>query len=203
MHTSKKNVGAVFIMMRLCALGTGAWLTPCAAATAQAADVSAQESPDSPAYSLEAVYTADAWRNAHGGLRTGGAYLDNLDLTLSVDGERAWGVRGLSAYAYLLRNNSARFSERYVGDAMTVSNIDAPEATRLYEAWMEWAMGTARPLSLRFGLYDLNSEFDTSDSRSLHSCAMELRKDGSTSSIDSSAQAFDTKERSPHGRMTS
>lgn len=90
-----------------------------------------EQSPDSPSYSFEAVYTADAWRNAHGGLRTGGAH---LDLTLGVDGERAWGVRGLSAYAHVLRNNSARFSERYIGDAMTVSNIDAPRAVRLYEA---------------------------------------------------------------------
>lgn len=32
---------------------------------------------------------------------------------------------------------------------------------------MEWASGAARPLTLRFGLYDLNSEFDMSDSRSL------------------------------------
>ncbi|MGH8175709.1 MAG: carbohydrate porin [Steroidobacter sp.] len=118
-------------------------------------------------YELEATYTADVWRNMQGGIRTGGAYLDNLDVTLSVDGERAWGVRGLSAFAYALYNNDARFSQRYVGDAMTVSNIDAPEAARLYEAWIQWESASTHLLSLRFGLYDLNSEFDTSDSRSL------------------------------------
>lgn len=122
---------------------------------------------DAPAYGFEAAYTADLWHNARGGVRTGTAYLDNLDLTLSVDGERAWGVRGLSAYAHVLYNNNTRFSERYVGDAMTVSNIDAAYGVRLYEAWMQWQSGTAQSLSLRFGLYDLNSEFDIADSRSL------------------------------------
>lgn len=122
---------------------------------------------EAPAYGFEAVYTAELWRNAQGGLRTGGVYLDNLDLTLNVDGERAWGLPGLTAFAYVLYNNSARFSERYVGDALTASNIDAPNGVRLYEAWLEWAGDEALPLSMRFGLYDLNSEFDSNDSRSL------------------------------------
>jgi porin len=122
---------------------------------------------DTPAYDFDVVYTADIWRNARGGLRTGAVYLDNLDLTLGIDGERAWGIPGLEAFAYVLYNNEARFSERYVGDAMTVSNIDAARAVRLYEAWMQWSGGEAQPYSMRFGLYDLNSEFDSDDSRSL------------------------------------
>lgn len=122
---------------------------------------------DDRAYELAAVYTGDLWRNASGGLRTGGTYLDNLDLSIALDAERAWGFSGVSAFVYALYNNSARFSERYVGDAMTVSNIDAPQAVRLYEAWVQWESASPHALSLRLGLYDLNSEFDTSDSRSL------------------------------------
>jgi len=127
----------------------------------------AESSPaaDTPAYELGAVYTGDLWRNASGGLRTGNVYLDNLDLTLSIDGERAWGVPGLTAFAYVMYNNHARLSERYIGDLMTVSNIDAPGGVRLYEAWMEWS-GDAGA-AVRFGLYDLNSEFDASDTRAL------------------------------------
>jgi porin len=122
---------------------------------------------DDHAYELAATYVGDLWRNTTGGLRTGGVYLDNLDLTVAVDGERAFGARGWSAFVYGLYTNSARFSERYVGDAMTVSNIDAPEAWRLYEAWLEWRSASTDPWSVRFGLYDLNSEFDMSDGRSL------------------------------------
>lgn len=124
-------------------------------------------SADDPSYEVSAVYTSDLWRNAKGGLRTGGVYLDNLDVTFALDAERAVGWTGVSAFLYGLYNNSARFSERYVGDAMTVSNIDAPEAVRLYEAWVQWESSAAHALSLRLGLYDLNSEFDMSDGRSL------------------------------------
>lgn len=126
----------------------------------------AQENNGEKDYQFAALYTADLWRNASGGLRTGSVYLDNLDLTLAVDGESAWGLNGISAFAYVLYTNDGRLSERLVGDAMTVSNIDAPGGLRLYEAWVQW-IDARRPLSLRFGLYDLNSEFDTSESRSL------------------------------------
>lgn len=136
---------------------------------AGAADASEREADGSNdrAYELAATYTGELWRNASGGLRTGNTYLDNLDLALAVDAERAWGFSGVSAFVYALYTNGARFSERYVGDAMTVSNIDAPQAVRLYEAWVQWESASPRAPSLRLGLYDLNSEFDTSDSRSL------------------------------------
>ncbi len=119
---------------------------------------------EEPAIALSAVYTADVLRNASGGLKTGNAYLDNLDMTLSVDGERALGLPGLTLFAYGLYTNDARFSEVYPGDVMTASNIDAPEALRLYEAWAQWSFGP-HDSSLRFGLYDLNSEFDVSAAR--------------------------------------
>lgn len=90
----------------------------------------ADENDDRKVVQLAALYTADLWRNARGGLRTGNAYLDNLDLTLAVDGEGAWGLQGVSAFAYLLYTNDGRLSERLVGDAMTVSNIDAPAGLR-------------------------------------------------------------------------
>lgn len=147
--------------------------------------VEAKDHPDldAPIYDFEALYTGELWHNAHGGLRTGTQYLDNLDLTLSVDGERAWGVPGLTAFAYVIYNSKGSFSEKYVGDAMTVSNIDAPRALRLYEAWLDWTSSGARPLSVRFGLYDMNSEFDTSDSRALfihstHGVGHELAQTG-------------------------
>lgn len=158
------------------------WLTVLAGATSNVV-AQGDERASARGYEIDAVYTADVWRNVKGGLRTGDAYLDNIDLTLGIDGERAWGIRGVTAYAHVLYNNDASFSERYVGDAMTVSNIDAPEAVRLYEAWIEWASAGIRPVSLRAGLYDLNSEFDMSDSRSLfihstHGVGHELAQTG-------------------------
>lgn len=132
------------------------------------ADVNEHESLSeaASAYEFHAVYTADTWRNARGGLRTGTVYLDSLDFTLAIDGEHAWDLPGVSALAYVLYNNNASLSDDYVGDAMTVSNIDAREAWRLYEAWVQWENGP-NTFSLRFGLYDLNSEFDVTESRAL------------------------------------
>jgi porin len=119
-----------------------------------------------PAWTLTGTYTADLLRNTRGGLATGNAYLDNLDLTLEIDGERALGIPGLQLFAYGLYNNDSRFSERFPGDALTASNIDAPRDIQLYEFWADWAFGQ-HASSVRMGLYDLNSEFDASEVRDL------------------------------------
>ena len=126
----------------------------------------AQAEPEG-AFQTVLVYTGDVIRNTTGGVAVGSAYLNNLDLELAIDGERAFGMRGLTLFLHGLHNNDARFSSRYSGDAMTASNIDAPRATRLYEAWLDYAFGTHGAASLRLGLYDLNTELDTSDSRAL------------------------------------
>lgn len=115
------------------------------------------------AWQVSAAYTGEYLRNARGGLETGGAYLDNLDLQLAIDGERAFGVPGLSAFVYGLYNNGGSISGRYVGDIHAVSNIEAVRALRLYEAWVDWQPSRRRELSLRLGLYDVNSEFDSSE----------------------------------------
>jgi len=66
----------------------------------------------------------------------------------------------------ILYNNGTRFSETLVGDAQTASNIDSGvRALRVYEAWLE--MGDPDRLSVRAGLYDLNSEFDSIESAHL------------------------------------
>jgi porin len=118
------------------------------------------------AWSFSGAYTGDLLRNSSGGLAVGNAYLDNLELALSVDGDVAFGVAGLRLFASALYNNAARFSEDFSGDAMIASNIDAPRAVRMYEAWADWSPGWGS-LSFRLGLYDLNSEFDLSDARGL------------------------------------
>jgi porin len=129
---------------------------------AQVAPQSQVAHAESP-YSLDVTYTGEVWRNTHGGIRTGSSYLDNLDVQLTVDGEKAWGVPGLTVFGYLLHNNGGTVSEDLVGDAQAISNIEALDHTRVYELWAEWAFGAERSDSLRVGLYDLNSEFDATE----------------------------------------
>lgn len=113
--------------------------------------------------SLDGEYRVDLWHNLDGGLQQGGTWLDDLGLNLSLDGE-ALGWSGFSAYLSGLSNNSNTFSDRYVGDLQGVSNIDTGAAIRLYEAWLQQGWGSG---SVRAGLYDLNSEFDTIDGGAL------------------------------------
>ncbi len=116
---------------------------------------------------FETLYTGDVFSNRRGGLERGERYLDNVDVSLAIDGEKLWDIPGLTLFVYGLYNSGGGFSEKYVGDSFTASNIDAPAATRLYEAWVDWKFGAEDGHSVRAGLYDLNSDFDSSEPRGL------------------------------------
>ena len=122
---------------------------------------------DQPPYELGVLYVADALANVDGGLREGSAWIDSLELAAAFDAGRGLGVDDLTLFASFVRTNPPTFSDRYVGDAMIVSNIDSEGATRVLEAWFDWVFGARGAGSLRVGLYDLNSEFDTTESRGL------------------------------------
>lgn len=125
----------------------------------------AQSGP--PGITFDALYTGEPIRNLSGGVRTGGTYLDNLDLQINAERGSILGIPGLSGLLYGLYNNSNEFSAEYVGDTHVVSNIDAPRAWRLFEAWLDWAPRDDDSVSLRLGLYDLNSEFDATETGGL------------------------------------
>ncbi len=124
---------------------------------------SAQDS----AYRFDVVYTGDVLSNVTGGVQEDTRYLDNLDLVLEVDAEQALGWDNTTFMVYGLYNNGNRFSEDVVGDAHVVSNIETGvRAFRLYEFWVDHRFADDRA-SLRFGLYDLNSEFDAMETSGL------------------------------------
>ena len=108
------------------------------------------------------AYTGEAWSVLDGGQRPGERYLDNLDLQLTVDLERAVGWQGAKMFVYGLYNNGTAFSGDLIGDLQGVSNIETGiEALRLEEAWLDQTFAAGHA-SLRLGLYNLNSEFDAS-----------------------------------------
>lgn len=115
---------------------------------------------------FEAAYTVDAFANTRGGAQRGGAYLHNVDLTLSVDAAALMGWQGATFFGYVLGNYGDALSE-YVGDMQGVSNIEAPGDWKLYEAWFEQAVAGGAA-SLRVGLYDLNSEFAAVETAGLY-----------------------------------
>jgi porin len=129
--------------------------------THMASEVAADEPP----LLIDVTYSADIWQAADGGVSTGTRYLDNLDIVAEADMERLVGWNGASIGAYVLYNNGASLSE-LMGDGQVASNIETGvQALRLYEAWIDQQIG--EQVSVRLGLYDLNSEFDALDSSSL------------------------------------
>jgi porin len=116
-------------------------------------------------YLLQIAYTGEVMANAAGGVRRGVRYLDNLDLVFEADLDQAAGWSGARLHVYGLYNNGASISA-LAGDAQAASNIETGvRALRLYEAWIDQKFGDN--VSLKAGLYDLNSEFDALDSSGL------------------------------------
>lgn len=103
------------------------------------------------------VYDGEAFANTTGGVRRGEAYVGNLRLQLTVDGERLLGWRGATLFLQGLQTHGGHPS-RFVGDAQGVSNLDAPGGWQLYEAWLQQNLFGDRASAL-VGRYDLNSEF--------------------------------------------
>jgi porin len=122
---------------------------------------------DSPLVNIAAAYTADGWWNTEGGLQEGMAYLDLVQVALGFDAGRAFELGSIAVFASVVRANQATFSDRYVGDALVVSNIDARADLQFQEAWIDWGFGAFGSGSVRAGLYDVNTEFDTTESRRL------------------------------------
>ena len=111
------------------------------------------------------AYTADFANIVAGGVERGSSYLDNVDLTASLELETLLRWKGATAFFYVLGNNGSSPSE-LAGDLQTLSNLDAPDTWKLYEGWIEQELASGR-LSLKAGLYDLNSEFDVIETGSV------------------------------------
>lgn len=113
---------------------------------------------------LAANYIADIGATASGGSDGKVRYLDNLDLSLDADLEKLLGLNGATLHVTVLNNMGARPNDA-AGTLQGVNNIEVGRAAlRLYEAWGEQAFG---PATLRVGLYDVNSEFNATESAGL------------------------------------
>jgi porin len=132
-------------------------LAMCAAAgPARAAD------PAQP-LTLELRETAEYWRNLQGGLSVGDTTLNKAQFIVKFDGQ-AVGWRGFTARAQLMKTNAESLSLVRTGDIQTVSNIEAPDVSRLFEFWVSQtfgAVGAPGFVGLRGGLMDLNNTFDS------------------------------------------
>jgi porin len=133
------------------------------AASGFAVEVCAQAgTPPTPALAANITYKADVIDIDAGRGRRAFAYLDDAELTLSVNFDQAVGWRGGSAFADVLNNFGDR-PNKTAGTLQGVDNIEvAAPALRLYQAWVQQTFAGDR-VSLLAGLYDINSEFYHND----------------------------------------
>jgi porin len=114
---------------------------------------------------FEFVYSGEIYSNASGGVNQKTIYHDNYDLIASIDANTLLGLKGGLFNFYVLGNGGKSLSEN-IGDMQTASNIDTDPAGKLYEAWYQQTL-MDETVSLLIGLFDLNSEFDCTETAGL------------------------------------
>lgn len=113
--------------------------------------------------SFELVYTGEMATNHEGGMKRDSVYLGNVDVTVTMDTEKAGLWKGGTFFVYFLNNHGGDPTQDYIGDLQTASNIEAPNVTRLYEIWYEHRFEGEKPFSLLIGQHDMNSEFNVTE----------------------------------------
>ncbi len=100
------------------------------------------------------------------GVDPGTAILNKLQISATLRGD-ALGLNGWQIHAQVIRFDGRSLS-KHLGDIQTADNIEADPTTRLFEAYVAkmWDRD-GHSLALRFGLIDLNSQFDSVDPASL------------------------------------
>jgi len=111
---------------------------------------------------IAAANVSDLLGNVQGGLKRGARLLDKADITATYAGDD---TGGYSAFADVQITDAANFSGALVGDAQTVSNLDAPAGLRLANAWIARDFGGRG--GVKTGAIDLNTEFDVQTTAAL------------------------------------
>jgi porin len=117
-------------------------------------------------YQLNLLYTGELWNNAEGGVRQGTTYMENLDAQLRIDTDRAFGWTGGRFWLEGFYESKNSLGNQYVGAVDQQSPIDSAgfEMFRLYQAYYDQQLGQT---DVRFGIYDLESEFSVTKPMSL------------------------------------
>lgn len=117
-----------------------------------------------PSITLSAAYTSDTFANVRGGLNTGLRHMGLAEVSAEADLGRL-GLDGGRAFAGVQHVHGKSLSGDLVGDAQVISNIDAPDGLRLFEAWV--SIPLAKNGTVTAGLIDLNGIFDVQEVGSL------------------------------------
>jgi porin len=103
-------------------------------------------------------YTAETFGNPSGGIKQGETYDGVLELHLDGDMQKLGFWKGLWFHANGFQIHGHSITVENVGSLMTVSNLEATPATRLYELWFERSMFNEH-VWVRFGQLVADGDF--------------------------------------------
>jgi len=89
-----------------------------------------------------------------------------LKAGIKIDFEKAAGLKGFSLSVNALYPQGTGLTAKAVHDFNTISNIDAYDSVRLYEAWFQEEIGEGK-FSIRLGQLSTEADFFASDSGAL------------------------------------
>jgi porin len=107
------------------------------------------------------TYIGEGLANTTGGVRRGGVYQGRLELSLDADLGKLAGWSGGAFHIGGFQIHGEGLSRGYVGNLLTVSNIEALTSTRFYEIWFEQKFAGDKA-ALRIGQLAADTEFVTS-----------------------------------------
>ena len=99
--------------------------------------VISQEGKTINSITFSGTYTSLPWYNLKGGLEKGFVYMDNLDVsaTLQFGNILDW-EDNLTFYAYGIGNHGGKATQ-LMGDFQVASNIQAPASWKFFEVWVQ------------------------------------------------------------------
>jgi porin len=107
------------------------------------------------------TYFGDTFANPIGGVTQGFGYDGRFGTIIDADLGKLLGWQGAVFHASIHQIHGTQHSATNLANLMTVSGIEAPPSTRLFNLWIEQKFGDA--LSLRLGQFSAAQEFLTSD----------------------------------------
>jgi len=110
-------------------------------------------------------YYGDALANPIGGVERGLGYDGRFGILIDADLAKLFGWNGATFHASIHQINGTQFGSTHLDNLMTVSSIEAPPTTRLFNLWIEQAFTPA--VNLRVGQITAAQEFEVSRYASL------------------------------------
>jgi porin len=103
------------------------------------------------------TYYGDGFANPVGGVKQGQGYDGRFGTIIDADLEKLMGWSGAAFHASIHQIHGTQFSADNLDNLMTVSGIEVPSSTRLFNLWIEQKIGNQ--INLRLGQFTAAQEF--------------------------------------------